>query len=481
MSGKFKYSYCMPAQNSSSEGASSGQSRGSSSSGPSSSSRRRGSPDRIQIGSKRKIAFVCSGGATKAGAFHLGVALALQEQGFKFFGGLAPKKPGDANTPIGQARTPGPMEISTYIGSSAGSIISSYLAAGYSLDNIFNSFLSRKPTDPADTIPRILPRMTYQKMFRLRGDLAKEQVKQFLLFRSIFTDLIQGNFEAILQFKWLRTTGIFSTLGLEQYLREEVLISNDFKDYLADLFIVATQLNHSRKVVFGKYNYQPPPDDLNCQYNNNVPVSEACAASTALPFIYAPFSIKNENNRSIYYVDGEIRDTLSTHVAVDAGADLVIASYTHQPYHYHKDIGSLTDFGLPSILIQSIYLLIEQKINNHVHHKKTQRNAIQAVSRYCKQQNISEEQRQRICEILEAELHHRMDVDTIYIHPSPSDSQMFFGEHFTLSPNRLAETVKSGFKAAIEVLRNYDFADRTSPGPASSPSPTHSSQERTGS
>ncbi|NDD92084.1 hypothetical protein EBZ37_08370, partial [bacterium] len=40
--------------------------------------------NRIQIGSKRKIAFVCSGGATKAGAFHLGVALALQEQGFRF-------------------------------------------------------------------------------------------------------------------------------------------------------------------------------------------------------------------------------------------------------------------------------------------------------------------------------------------------------------------------------------------------------------
>ena len=52
--------------------------------------RRTASEDRIQIGPKRKIAFVCSGGASKAGAFHLGVALALQEQGFKFYGGLAP-------------------------------------------------------------------------------------------------------------------------------------------------------------------------------------------------------------------------------------------------------------------------------------------------------------------------------------------------------------------------------------------------------
>src|ERR1700722_14641387 len=116
---------------------------------------RRGPSNRIQIGPKRKIAFVCSGGATKAGAFHLGVALALQEQGFKFYGGMNPT----ANPP----RAPGPMEISTYVGSSAGSIISAYLAAGYSLDNIFNSFLDRKPSeaDPGDLIPKALPRLTY--------------------------------------------------------------------------------------------------------------------------------------------------------------------------------------------------------------------------------------------------------------------------------------------------------------------------------
>src|SRR5690242_5393511 len=64
--------------------------------------------DRIQIASKRKIALVCSGGATKAGAFHLGVALALQEHGFKFYGGTAPSS--------GTPRPPGPMEISTYVG-----------------------------------------------------------------------------------------------------------------------------------------------------------------------------------------------------------------------------------------------------------------------------------------------------------------------------------------------------------------------------
>src|SRR3954464_8526917 len=90
--------------------------------------------EKIQIGPKRKIALVCSGGAAKAGAFHLGVALALQEHGFRFYGGISPAS--------GSPRPIGPMDISTYVGSSAGSVICAYLAAGYSLDNIFNSFLN---------------------------------------------------------------------------------------------------------------------------------------------------------------------------------------------------------------------------------------------------------------------------------------------------------------------------------------------------
>jgi predicted acylesterase/phospholipase RssA len=415
----------------------------------------RAAGDRIQIGPKKKIAFVCSGGAAKAGAFHLGVALALQEQGFKFLGGRIP--------PGGTVRESDPMEISTYVGSSAGAIITSYLAAGYSLDNIFNSFLGREPQEPVDPIditPKILPRLTYQKMFKIKSGFGREQLSQLSFFRRIFMNLLDGNWEALVQLKWLKATGLFSTLGIEQYLREEVLPSNKFQDYLADLFIVATQLNHSRKVVFGKYSYQPPPFDLTCQYDSGVEISHACGASTSLPPIFSPYSISGPDGQQHWYIDGEIRDTLSSHVAVDAGADLVIASYTHQPLHLSKEIGSLTEHGLSAIVIQSIYLLIEQKIKNHIHNKQIQRNAINAVSQYCKDVGLAEVHRKCICQILESELHHRMNVDTIYIHPSPTDSTLFFGENFTLAPGLMTETVRSGFRAAIETLRKYDFADR---------------------
>jgi len=403
------------------------------------------------IGPKKKIALVCSGGGSKAGAFHLGVALALQEAGFRFYGGTAPAE--------GPVPTPGPMDISAYVGSSAGSMISSYLASGYSLQNIFNSFAGKKATDPIDEYPKPLPKLTYQKMFKLRPEIAKEQLSQFLFIKNIFSDLVDGNLSSLLKFRWMKATGLFSTAGVEQFLRDDVLPTNEFKELLADLFIVATKLNHSRKVVFGKYNYQPPPHDLTCQYDNHCKISEAVAASIALPFIFAPYSIKSQDGQTHYYIDGEVRDTLSTHVAIDAGADLVIASYTHQPYHYAKEIGSLTEHGLPVILIQSIYLLIEQKINNHIHNKQIQREAITSVDRYCKDQGVSEHHRKRILEIMEAELHHRMDVDTIYIHPPASDPQMFIHEHFSLSPKKLTEIARCGFRAAAEILKRYEFAD----------------------
>jgi predicted acylesterase/phospholipase RssA len=412
------------------------------------------SDQKIKIGPKKKIAFVCSGGATKAGAFHLGVALALQEQGFKFLGGTR------ASPEIHS--TPDPMEISTYVGSSAGSIISTYLAAGYSLENIFSSFLGKDASqlDPRDLYPKKLSRLTYQKMFKLRSGAVSSHAGQINRLHKIFSSLVDAHWEDLIHFKWLKISGLFSTAGIEQYMREEVLFSNHFHDYLADLFIVATQLDHSRKVVFGKYSFQPPLSDLSCQYDSHVSISDACAASTALPVIFSPHLIRTQDEKDNYYIDGEIRDTLSSHVAIDNGADLVIASYTHQPYHLSKELGSLTNYGLPSIVVQSIYLLIEQKINNHIFNRETQRTAILAVADYCKNSGVSEEHRRKICAILEEEFDHRMDVDTIYIHPRATDSKLFFGEHFSLSPRKMTEIVRSGFHAAIDTLKKYEFADR---------------------
>jgi predicted acylesterase/phospholipase RssA len=401
-----------------------------------------------RISRKKKLALVLSGGGTKAAAFHIGVAYALREHGFQFYQGL--------KTDQNQIEPTSRM-IQTYIGSSGGSFIATVLAAGYSLENISASFLNQTASDDSRFFPKPLPRLQYSKMFKLRPEIAKEQVNQFQTVKNIMGSLIDGNFPSLLQLKWLKMSGIFSTSGLEQFVREEVMPSNRFEDYRPELFVVSTKLNDSQKVVFGKSSYAPPPHDPRCEYQTHVKISEAVAASASLPVVFSPYLIPDHSGRPHYYIDGEIRETLSTHIAVDSGADLVFTSYTHQPYRYVKEIGSLTALGLPAIVIQSIYILIEQKINSTYESYRSKKSAMNEVYRYCKESGMDHAQADQIMQIMEKELHQDRDLDIIPIHPNPSDTRTFLGEHFSLNPRRLSEVVKAGYKAGMHTLSQFEF------------------------
>jgi predicted acylesterase/phospholipase RssA len=401
-----------------------------------------------RISKKKKIALVLSGGGTKAAAFHIGVAYALKEAGFEFYQGLK----SDQNT-----SPPGERAIQTYVGSSGGSFIAAVMAAGYSLENISASFIGNGQEAGVKFHPRPLPRLQYMKVFKIRPELAKEQANQFQTIKNVMGNLIDGKMPSLLQLKWLRMTGFFSTQGLEQFLREEVLPSNRFEDYRPELFIVGTQLNEARKVVFGKNEYPAPAHDPTVLYMKSINISDSIAASAALPVVFAPYPIVHESGDKYYYIDGETRETLSTHIAVDAGADLVIQSYTHQPYHWVREVGSLTKLGLPAIVIQGIYTLLEQKINSTYESYLSKKTAMNSVSKYCKEAGVDPEITEKIIQTLESDLHQKRDIDLIPIHPDPTDTKTFLAEHLTLNPNKLGEIVKAGYRAGKRRLAEYDF------------------------
>src|SRR6187551_1907918 len=73
-------------------------------------------------------------------------------------------------------------------------------------------------------------------------------------------------------------SGFFSTEGLRNYLLNNYLPSDDFEELAVDLFIVATQLDHSRKVVFSKYNYPNTKFDSTSVYYTGFPIASACAS-----------------------------------------------------------------------------------------------------------------------------------------------------------------------------------------------------------
>lgn len=392
------------------------------------------------VSRRKKIAFVCSGGATKAAAFHMGVGLALQEKGFRFQGGLKGK---------GQPTTRGPKDIDAYVGSSAGSVIATYLAAGYSVDQIFDAYLGKSKDSP-------LKPLTYGTLMSVKASQHEEVSKAGLTkkLRSYTNSAIDLLYR---RQKLLSLSGLFTTSGIEAYMREEVLPSNRFQDYSSDLCIVATQLNHSKRVIFSKNALDSPADDPRCVYETKVAISDAVAASVALPPIFTPYGIKSQSGKLVYFFDGEIRETLSVNGAEQVGADLIISSYTHQPYHFSREVGSLTKFGITAIGIQAIYLLIERKIQSAIYARNQKLAALEAVNEYCKNAQLDEKHRKKITSILESELSLRPNNVYIYINPRPQDHEMFFGDHFNFSAKFMEKIVRIGFMSAIETLRRYEF------------------------
>ena len=99
----------------------------------------------ISLFENKKTALVLSGGVVKAAAWHLGVALALEELGFTL-----------KNNHSSQSK----LEIGTYVGSSAGALINLYFACGMRPMDVIKATLRRKDSK--------FPAITYKDMLYLK-------------------------------------------------------------------------------------------------------------------------------------------------------------------------------------------------------------------------------------------------------------------------------------------------------------------------
>lgn len=377
----------------------------------------------------RRVSLVLSGGVVKAAAWHLGVAMALEELGFTF----------RHNTNL-----PSDLEISSYVGSSAGSLINLYFASGFSPHDVIDATINRNKSG------NTLKGITYSDM--LSRKMPKREPHNF-----DFYDPFEGFPFFVKQMlrPLFSTSGLFSTENLNQYMKDHVVLSQNFEDYRADMFVVATQLDHSRKVIFSKFNYPSPMHDSTAEYYTGVNVTEAISASMSVPPFYAPFPISNPHTKKVdYYIDGEIRETLSNHVAIDNKSEVVISSWTHTPYHYHDEIGSLVNFGLPAICVQAIYLMIQKKIIASRAEKIMAKDVIDTVNDFMLAHKFTNAERLKLTSILERKMHYNPNVRYIDIFPDHSNYKMFFTNSFSLDPKKASYMITSGYKRTIETFRN---------------------------
>lgn len=372
----------------------------------------------------KKVGFVLSGGVVRAAAWHLGVALALEELGIHF----VHHKNSNLSLP------PDNPYISTYVGSSAGALVSTLLASGYGPHEIISAVFGGHDK---------IRKLNYSDLFYFKRPKIKttggydfSPLKNMpLLTKTLLKPLYS-------------ISGFFSTEGLRKYLLDYYLPTDSFDKLAADLFIVSTQLDHSRKVIFSKYNYPNTKFDSTAVYYTGFNISHAAASSMSVPPFYSPYPIYNPVTKQVdYYIDGEIRETLSHHVAIDNGCEVIINSWTHTPYHYHDEIGSLVHYGIPSILVQTFYLMIQKKIITERSANTTAQDLINTIGDYMISEKMSKKQIREVTSILERKLNYRSNILFIDIFPDHHDYELFFTSFFSLDKEQLTKIVRAGYKA----------------------------------
>ena len=154
--------------------------------------------------------------------------------------------------------------------------------------------------------------------------------------------------------------GLFSSAALEAQMRRVLSApgrSNDFRLLKRRLVLVATDLDSGQTAPFG----QPGWD--------HVPISEAVAASAALPGLFPPRQIDGR-----WYVDGALKKTLHASVLLDMGLDLMLCLNPLVPFdatrgHRHRVLSGaderiprLVDGGLPVVMSQTFRSLIHSRL-----------------------------------------------------------------------------------------------------------------------
>ena len=108
---------------------------------------------------------------------------------------------------------------------------------------------------------------------------------------------------------------LFSNEGIQDYLEKAFSRrgrTDDFRRLRQKFFVVATDVETGRRVVFGD------------QGMDHIPISLAVQASTAVPGLYQPVEVEGR-----VCVDGVLLKTMHASVALEHGADLLFLSLIH--------------------------------------------------------------------------------------------------------------------------------------------------------
>ena len=248
-------------------------------------------------------------------------------------------------------------QFDVYVGTSAGAFVAAMAANGVTPEEMMRVVNRNVPSPLRDIDVGTLLRLNLVEFARkgvslpwTLAKLGRQVVAQLGAISAM--DVVLGLAEAL-------PSGLYSGAGIEQYLRKvlsEGDRTDDFRLLERELYLVATDLDTCERIVFGANDW------------DDVPISTAVRASTALPMVYKPVKVKDRE-----LIDGGIISTTNLDIAVEAGAKFVVVVNPLVPYvnDFTKTVSGLTgartrhvsDMGFPQIGYQSFKLLAYQRLH----------------------------------------------------------------------------------------------------------------------
>jgi NTE family protein len=240
-------------------------------------------------------------------------------------------------------------EFDVYVGTSAGSFVAALVANGITPEEMMRVVNQQVPTPFRDIDLGQLLRPNVAEFVRkgLGLPLQLARVVRDLapqLGQVSLMDLALGLAEGL-------PSGVYSGSGIEQYVRAVLADpdrTDDFRALGRELYLTATDLDTCERIVFGSEAW------------DDVPISTAVRASTALPMVYTPVTVHDRE-----LIDGGIVSTTNLDIAVEAGAKLVVVINPLVPYinDFSKDRRHVSDMGAPQIGYQAFKLLAHQRLH----------------------------------------------------------------------------------------------------------------------
>jgi len=277
-----------------------------------------------------KIGLALAGGGPLGGIYEIGALLALNEaiDGLDF------------------------ADVDVYVGVSAGSFVACTLANGISVEEMGRLLVSRRGK-PQRFDPTLFLQPNFQEYIRRGAQFPRLLAEG--LWQFVRNPQANGLLESLSGVSRAIPTAVFDNQPIESFLSDLFSnrgMTNDFRQLPHKLLVVGVDLDTGEAVRFGS----PGHDD--------VPISKAVQASTALPGLYPPVKIGER-----YFVDGGLKRTLHASSALDEGVDLLFCVNPIVPYDASaappgddKRHDSLVEGGLTVVLSQTFRALIHSRM-----------------------------------------------------------------------------------------------------------------------